>query len=425
LYKKLKVPILLTLLISIFLSLLVRTNISAEIIDNNVHIVLDSLDHYDIFPKDFRKTTDLTIIKDNKNLNLSGLDKLNISGSQQFSEYNLPLLIKGIDTSLPITVVDLRQESHGFINGLPVSWTDSKNNANVGLTREQVLLDEANKLKSIKLYEPITFYNNPKETIVPTKIQNEEELVNSKGLSYNRITVRDGGIPTDDMVDYFIEFIMAQPQNSWLHFHCKAGFGRTTTYMIMYDMTKNYKEVSAEEIIKRQLGLANFNENTIQSFYNNERISFLNKFYEYCKANGDSLKIKWSEWKKTSSVTSSMSFNVARISNVNSTFMKNTIIPKHLYVISLDSMSASERTMAVSLQGLINGHCSFQIYTLNSSQPDYKIWLEDLKNNYKVSYEIISDPWQLVNIYKDYIEGYVLYSSKSQKDPSINNACSY
>ena len=300
-YKKLKVPILLTLLISIFLSLLVRKNISAEIIDNNVHIVLDSLAHYDIFPKDFRKTTDLTIIKDNKNLNLSGLDKLNISGSQQFSEYNLPLLIKGIDTSLPITVVDLRQESHGFINGLPVSWTDSKNNANVGLTREQVLLDEANKLKSIKLYEPMTFYNNPKETIVPTKVQNEEELVNSKGLSYNRITVRDGGIPTDDMVDYFIEFIMAQPQNSWLHFHCKAGFGRTTTYMIMYDMAKNYKEVSAEEIIKRQLGLANFNENTIQSFYNNERISFLNKFYEYIKTNGDSFKIKWSEWKKTSS----------------------------------------------------------------------------------------------------------------------------
>lgn len=133
------------------------------------------------------------------------------------------------------------------------------------------------------------------------------------------------------------------------NFHCKAGFGRTTTYMIMYDMTKNYKEVSAEEIIKRQLGLANFNENTIQSFYNNERISFLNKFYEYCKTNGDSLKIKWSEWKKTSSVTSSISFNVAQISNVNSTFMKNTIIPKHLYVISLDSMSASERTMAVSI----------------------------------------------------------------------------
>ena len=37
-------------------------------------------------PKHFRKSSDLTDIKNNKELNLSGLDTLNISGSQQFSE---------------------------------------------------------------------------------------------------------------------------------------------------------------------------------------------------------------------------------------------------------------------------------------------------------------------------------------------------
>lgn len=337
--KKLRIPILPIFLLSIFLSFLVSKNISAEITNNNVHLVLDSSSYNDILPKNFRKTTDLTTIKDNKNLNLNGLDKLNISGSQQFSENNLPLLIKGIDTSLPITVVDLRQESHGFINGLPVSWADSKNNANVGLTREQVLLDESNKLKSITLNKPITFYNNPKLTIVPTKVQNEEELVKSKDLSYNRITVRDGGIPNDDMVDYFIESIKAQPQKSWLHFHCKQGIGRTTTFMVMYDMIKNYKEVSADEIIKRQLSLANFNENTTKSFYNNERIDFLNKFYNYCKINGDSFQTKWSEWKKSSATNSSATFSAMKISNLYSNFIKN-------------SMTPSERTMVASLQGL-------------------------------------------------------------------------
>ena len=88
------------------------------------------------------------------------------------------------------------------------------------------------------------------------------------------------------------------------------------------------------------------------------------------------------------------------------------------------SMTPSERTMIATLQGLVNSHSSFQIYTLNSSQPDYQIWLDDLKNSYGVSYENISDPWKLLDIFKDYIDGYVLYNNKILKDPSINNACS-
>lgn len=423
-HKKLKISvvILLTMLTTIFSSFLVSISSAAQTSD--VNLVVESLNYNNILPKNFRKTSDLTIIKDNKNLKLNGLDKLNISGSQQFSGNNLPILIKAIGTSLPITVMDLRQESHGFINEFAVSWADARNNANVGLTKEQVLLDEANKLKSIKLNVPITFYNHPKQTIVPTKVQDEKELTQSKSLSYNRITVRDGGIPTDDMVDYFIESIKAQPQNSWLHFHCKQGIGRTSTFMIMYDMIKNHKEVSEEDIIERQLALANYDENTLKSFHNNERMSFLKSFYDYCKTNGDSFNIKWSEWKKASAANSSVDFNAASILNIASSYIKNPVIPTSLYVISQDSMTPSERTMVASLQGLVNGHCSSQIYTLNSSQPDYKIWLEDLKNNYKVSYKIISDPWQLLNIYKDYIDGYVLYSNKIPKDPSINNACS-
>ncbi len=105
-------------------------------------------------------------------------------------------------------------------------------------------------------------------------------------------------------------------------------------------------------------------------------------------------------------------------------FIKNSEKTKSLYIVSLDSMTSSEKTLIASLQGLVNSRCSTQIYTLNSSQPCYKIWLEDLKNKYKISYEILSDPWQLLAIYKDYIEGYVLYSNKTPKDPSINNACS-
>lgn len=249
--------------------------------DNNVNLVLDSQNN-DI-PKHFRKSTDTINTQGYSELNLSGLNTLNISGSQQFSEYNLPLVMVSIGASLPIIVIDLRQESHGFINGAPVSWANALNNANIGLTKAEVLIDEYNKLSSIKLNVPITYYNHKNMTVIPKKVEDEEHLVDSKSLSYIRIPVTDGKIPTDDMVDYFVELVELQPKDTWLHFHCKQGIGRTTTFMIMYDMIKNSKEVTADDIINRQLLLANFDESHIKSFKNNERISFLNEFYIYSK----------------------------------------------------------------------------------------------------------------------------------------------
>lgn len=119
-------------------------------------------------------------------------------------------------------------------------------------------------------------------------------------MLYERITVRDGGIPTDDMVDYFIKFVKSQAPNSWIHFHCKEGVGRTTVFMIMYDMMKNCKNAGADDIIKRQLALLNSNKANIKSFNNDKKIDFLKKFYDYCRANGDNFNTNWSEWKKTS-----------------------------------------------------------------------------------------------------------------------------
>ena len=251
---------------------------------NNVNLILDTQNYYDM-PKHFRKSTDKLNTDGNKDLNVKGVNTLNISGSQQFSEYNLPLIMDSIGKLLPITVIDLRQESHGFINGAPVSWANARNDANKGLTKEEVMLDEYNKLNSIKLNVPISYYNHKNLTVVPKKVEDEHHLVSCQSLSYIRIPVTDGKIPTDDMVEYFVELIKLQPKNSWLHFHCKQGIGRTTTFMIMYDMIKNAKDVMADDIIKRQLLLANFDESHIKSFSNNERINFLNDFYKYCKGN--------------------------------------------------------------------------------------------------------------------------------------------
>ncbi|RXM57153.1 fused DSP-PTPase phosphatase/NAD kinase-like protein [Clostridium tetani] len=292
--------------LSIFLSLSMESTLAYTSDTTNLNLVLDTSKYTDM-PKRFRKTSNLENIKNN-NINLNGLDKLNISGSQQFSAYNLPLIIKSIETSLPITVVDLREESHGFINGMPVSWVSEKNNANMGLTRDEIISKEINLLNSIKLNVPITFYNHKNITIIPTKVENEDTLVTSNSLSYLRVPVTDTKLPTDDMVNYFVDSIKSTPKDTWFHFHCKQGIGRTSTFMIMYDMIKNSKEVSFDDIVRRQLLLAGFNEDKIKSFSNNKRIAFLKNFYRYCKENSDNFDVKWSDWKKTIAIKNTIKF---------------------------------------------------------------------------------------------------------------------
>ena len=135
---------------------------------------------------------------------------MNISGSGQFTISNLPLLIENIDSNLSIIVIDLREESHGFINNTAISFSNLNNNANSGLSLEEVIKKENQDLSSIKLNEPLTLHNN-NITITPNIVTNERTVAESNNISYLRIPVTDGNLPNDDMVDYFIKFVKNQP----------------------------------------------------------------------------------------------------------------------------------------------------------------------------------------------------------------------
>lgn len=355
-------------------------------------------------PKQFRKSTDE--LKPNKNINLSGLNTLNISGSKQFSEKGLEYIVNSIGNKMPITVIDLREESHGFINGIGVSWENKLNNANKDLTLEEIIKNENQRLNSIPLNKTLTF-SNTKTTIIPKKVEDELKLTKSQNLSYLRIPVTDGTIPNEDMVNYFVNFVKTLPKNTWLHFHCKEGLGRTTTFMIMYDIMKNCQSVSLTDIIERQLILGKLSEKNIESFKNPSRLKFLNDFYEKCKKG---------EYVATSSSLDKVAFNNS------SSYIKNTVIPKKLYVISEDKMTKEERVMISTLQGVISNKSENQIYILDPAKPDYNVWLNDLKENYNTDYKYVNNPWTLLDNFKSHLKGYVTYSGFD--NPSINNACS-
>ena len=296
---------------------------------------------------------------------------------------------------------------------------------------------------------------NTKKSIKPKTVQNENALVEAENISYLRIPITDGNLPTDTMVEYFVDFIKKQPENTWIHFHCKAGVGRTTTFMIMYDIIKNCNEVSLNDIIARQLLLYNASINNSLDFFVGRRYEFLKKFYDKCRHdefvisssslinknicccnNLNRINIPLNPYSITScNSTAAFDYNLLSSKYINSiydvnsnsylttqsSYIKNTVIPEFLYVISENDMTKAEQTMIATLQGLIASKSKNQIYILSPSEQDYEIWLKDLKKNYKVRYKKVNDPWVLLNKFKKYIDGYILYSSV--KEPSINNAC--
>lgn len=383
---------------------------------SDVHLV-ENAANTNKLPQHFRKTSDKVIVPEGKTINLSGLDMLNISGSGQFAEIPLNLIKESIGKDFSLIDIDLRQESHGFINGTAISFKNEKNNANLGLTLEQVIKTENENLKSITLNEPITLYNTQKE-IIPKVVENEFALTKANDISYLRIPITDRKLPPEDMVNYFIEFVNNQPKDSWLHFHCEAGVGRTTTFMSMYDIMKNYKDVSLNDIITRQVILSQMTPKDAKSFYTGEHFAFLNDFYnKYKDGYYDNLSA-------FSLVACTINSNVDTVdTNINTNgYFKNPIIPKYLYVISSNDMTEHEQTMIATLQGVVADKSDKQIYITTPSEPDYETWLKDLKNNYNIKYKIVKNPWKLLSKFASYVDGYVLYSSLNS--PSINNSCS-
>lgn len=238
-------------------------------------LVFDHYNHNEI-PSNFRKTT--TVFANPNKLNLTGLNTLNISGSQQFSAINLALMKKELPTDMKLLFVDLRQESHGFINGLPISWEGNGNTANMGLTREEVIALNNKQLSEIKIGEPLTI---GLKNITPETVMSEDELIIKVNKNdYLRVTVTDTKIPTDTMVNFFVSSVKDLPNDTWLHFHCKEGEGRTTTFMVMYDMMKNAKTVPMDDIINRQIELANLQNKNLK---NPSRMALWKSFYEYCQ----------------------------------------------------------------------------------------------------------------------------------------------
>ncbi len=272
-----------------------------KLLEKNLSMLLLNMNNHSELPKNFRRTIDP--IAEGRPLNLSGLNDLHASGSGQFSENSFHIMMREIPNQ-KVLIIDLREESHGFVNGHALYWYENYNLGNFGKSENQIRQEELKLLENVLQEGTIFFY--AEDEIIPfamevETIANEEKIVCNAGKGYIRIPVTDHCKPNDETVDRFIKLIQQIPSGTWIHFHCSGGVGRTTTFMSMYDMLRNAKEVAFEDILLRQelIGGKDFYILPEEDHWKYEnmvdRIQFLQSFYRYCHENSEP-DLSWSQW---------------------------------------------------------------------------------------------------------------------------------
>lgn len=241
-----------------------------------------------------------------------GLDDLNISASAQFSEKQFRELadtLRAVAGDKEIIIVDLREESHYFLNGIPISHFKLHNWVNLGLPREQIETAEKEYFEAL-VGKTVTAYMEDDEAkqdeqleITVETAMSERELVESEGFTYLRLAVTDHAWPTPDEIDQFIRYVQeVGMEDTWFHFHCYAGQGRTGAYMALYDKMKN-PDIPAQDILYRHaMTGSNYplylgSEGSYKQPLYAEKSNMMPLLMQYVEENhADNYTITWSEW---------------------------------------------------------------------------------------------------------------------------------
>lgn len=235
-----------------------------------------------------------------------------ISGSAQPNLQDFKYIIKEAKKYVPqknIFIVDLRKEPHALLNQKAVSWYGFRNQVTNDL--ETKLINNLRKLKSTKVYQginkleegyfiPTTYIQEPIKTITT-----EKKAITTLQAEYTRLLVVDHYAPEAQQVDLFLEFIKTLPPEHWVHFHCRGGKGRTSTFMVLYDIIQNASQLSLDSILNRQLNLggSKLSKYTFtatrkqwKSSAAQNRYIFIKQFYNYVLDNQGYQKTRWSKW---------------------------------------------------------------------------------------------------------------------------------
>lgn len=244
-----------------------------------------SLLFFDAFyGRNFRSMEDK--ISPTQTVDLRGLRDIRASGGSPTCLTSLKWKLRHVDG--PIIIVDAMSEYHGFIKSIPTAF--------------------------LGYHKPAKFKHLARRFLLTGSTDMHPELVISEGeetkkynINYETINIGSTFISNDEDIDKIVTFYDNVPENTWLHFHCSHGKGRTSLALVMLDIMKNAPQVSLKDIIKRQHLLGSedlFNTKVWENgTYTKEQLEnrkeFVEKFYAFiCQRKAGGLQ-KWSDWHQT------------------------------------------------------------------------------------------------------------------------------
>lgn len=253
-------------------------------------------------PRHWRALNEYAISPSKKKMNTTGLNSLFISGSASPTLDNLYWLKNHYGQERTVLLIDLRQETHLYVNGLPISIFDRQDQINWGKSPERINDEEHAWLEHTLKQQKITL-NLTKKSKNGFKIPINPFILNVKfaylekeaaakaDLHYYRIEVPDYHPPSPSQVDQFIKILHSVPEHYWIHFHCAGGKGRTTTFLAITDIIYNYKQISLNDIIMRQVLMGGIDllddsptslkDQPWKKEYKTARKNFIHLFYNY------------------------------------------------------------------------------------------------------------------------------------------------
>ena len=255
----------------------------------------------------------------NADVSREGMDTLQTMGGADFTAKQFDWILAqakeraGVGPD-QITIMDLRGEDHGLIDGSVFMYWIKDNYVNEGRTTAEVLEVEKGLLDDLRAQGTVEMYatddnwsadtNSPMLSFDSPEILSEEDFVTSKGCGYIRLATTNHFRPDDGTIDEFLDFMASLPEDEWLFMHCYAGEGRTTAFMVMTDIYKNYAVASFDDIAARQglIGPVDVRTEPLttgKAHYKKkasvERRVFLQNFYVFAKETNFE-GATWTEW---------------------------------------------------------------------------------------------------------------------------------
>lgn len=234
--------------------------------------------------RNFRTTQDT--ISSTTRVDLRGLRDLKASGAAAVHFLDLKRRLSHINEK--IIIVDGMTEFHGYLMGLPTTFFayQSKHKLNWKYKVRRFLLTGTQQICA--------------ERVVP-----EGDAALENGFYYINLNAGSRFIPTHEKIDEMVNVLENLPNDTWVHFHCHHGKGRTSMMLVMLDMMKNAPTVSLQDIVKRHhlLGSEDLLDTTVwaRGTYTKEQLEarrdFITQFYEFvCQRKAGGVQL-WSEWK--------------------------------------------------------------------------------------------------------------------------------